>query len=112
MQYARASVAVVPSVYEGFGFPAGEAMACGLPVVSTSGGALPELIGDAGIMVPPEDADALSWALWDLLQNRAMAASFGIAGMNRVKRMFAWENTAKNTVAVYKEAIREYRRFK
>jgi glycosyltransferase involved in cell wall biosynthesis len=112
MQYARASVAVVPSVYEGFGFPAGEAMACGLPVVSTSGGALPELIGDAGIMVPPEDADALSWALWDLLQNRAMAASFGIAGMNRVKRMFAWENTAKNTVAVYREAIREYRRFK
>ena len=87
-------------------------MACGLPVVSTSGGALPEVVGDAGLMVPPGDAEALSGALSDLLQNKEKAASFGSAGMNRVKRMFTWENTAKKTVDVYKEAIREYRRIK
>ena len=86
-------------------------MACGLPVIATSGGALPEVIGDAGITVPPGDVDALSLALWNLLTNKPMAASFGAAGMNRVKRMFVWENTAKNTIDVYREAIREYHRF-
>ena len=53
--YARAAVAVVPSVYEGFGLPVGEAMACGVPVISTTGGALPEVVGKAGILVPPAD---------------------------------------------------------
>ncbi|MGD8267785.1 MAG: glycosyltransferase, partial [Desulfobacterales bacterium] len=52
-QYARASVAVVSSLYEGFGLPAGEAMACGVPVISTTGGALPEVVGDAGLLVAP-----------------------------------------------------------
>ncbi|MGB1190605.1 MAG: glycosyltransferase, partial [Pseudomonadales bacterium] len=61
--YARASIAIVPSIYEGFGFPAGEAMACGVPVISTTGGALPEVIGSAGDLVPPADPDALAVAI-------------------------------------------------
>jgi len=56
----KATVAVVPSLYEGFGLPAAEAMACGVPLISTSGGALPEVVGDAGIIVPPADASALT----------------------------------------------------
>jgi glycosyltransferase involved in cell wall biosynthesis len=50
--YAEATIAVVPSLYEGFGLPAGEAMACAVPLVSTDGGALPEIVGDAGVVVP------------------------------------------------------------
>ena len=61
--YAEAAIAIVPSVYEGFGLPAGEAMACGVPVVSTDGGALPEVVGDAGVIVPVKNIDALVEAI-------------------------------------------------
>ena len=67
--YAQAAIAVVPSVYEGFGLPAGEAMACGVPVVSTDGGALPEVVGDAGLIVPTKDAEALAAAIGMLLRD-------------------------------------------
>lgn len=109
-QYARASIAVVPSVYEGFGLPVGEAMACGVPVVSTSGGALPEVVGDAGILVPPADAPALSDAITSLIDNPERARELGRAGYNRVQQHFTWHRAAQKTVAVYREAIRDYRR--
>jgi glycosyltransferase involved in cell wall biosynthesis len=109
-QYARAAVAVVPSVYEGFGLPAGEAMACGVPVVSTSGGALPEVVGDAGILVPPSDAGALARAIRELIDHPDRARELGRAGYERVRRHFTWESAAVNTAAVYREAIYDYRR--
>ena len=67
--YAEAQLVVVPSVYEGFGLPAGEAMACGVAVVSTDGGALPEVVGDAGIQVPVKDGAAIARAVAVLLDD-------------------------------------------
>ena len=110
-EYARASMAVVPSVYEGFGLPAGEAMACGVPVISTTGGALPEVVGDAGILVPPADSGALKRAITTLLDNPAQANQIGRQGFKRVQQNFTWEKAAEKTVTAYREAIRDHCRF-
>ncbi len=108
-QYARASIAVVPSVYEGFGLPVGEAMACAVPVISTTGGALPEVVGDAGILVPPEDPDALAKAIAALLDDPDRAHRLGWAGYERVHRHFTWRRAAEKTVAAYREAMDDHR---
>ena len=108
--YARASMAVVPSLYEGFGLPAGEAMACGVPVISTTAGALPEVVGDAGILVPPGDADALAEAIADLLDHPEKARRLGVAGMQRIHEKFTWRNAAQKTLDTYYRTIHDYRR--
>ena len=110
-QYAKAAVAVIPSVYEGFGLPAGEAMACGLPVISTTGGALPEVVGDAGILVPPADHISLAKAITDVLDNPELAKKLGRAGYHRVHRFFTWKRAAEMTVEAYRETINDYHRF-
>ena len=104
-----ASAAVVPSVYEGFGLPVGEAMACAVPVISTTGGALPEVVGNAGILVPPENSNALSKAIADLLDNPELSARLGQAGYRRVHQHFTWRRAAEKTVEAYREAIRDHR---
>jgi glycosyltransferase involved in cell wall biosynthesis len=108
--YARAEAAVVPSVYEGFGLPAGEAMACGLPVISTTGGALPEVVGDAGLLVAPADSAALTAAMRRLLDHPAYGRELGQKGLKRVLRHFTWRRAAELTVAIYREAIDGHRR--
>lgn len=108
-QYARAAMAVIPSVYEGFGLPAGEAMACGVPVISTTGGALPEVVGDAGILVPPADHIKLSEAIKSLLDSPEMADKLGRAGYKRVQENFTWKRAAEKTVEAYREVICDYR---
>ena len=108
-QYARAAVAVVPSVYEGFGLPAGEAMACGVPVISTTGGALPEVVGDAGILVQPANSAALAGAMRELLNNPLRAQKLGMAGYKRVHKHFTWKRAAEKTVAAYREVINGHR---
>ena len=110
-QYARASIAVIPSIYEGFGIPAGEAMACGVPVVSTTGGALPEVVADAGILVPPADPQALVQAIGKLMENPEQAIQLGQKGYNRIQNQFTWKVAAEKTVACYREVIRDHRRF-
>jgi glycosyltransferase involved in cell wall biosynthesis len=110
--YARASLAVVPSVYEGFGLPAGEAMACAVPVVSTTGGALPEVVGNAGILVPPAAPAALGQAILRLLDHPQLAHELGQRGFERVRRYFTWHRAARQTLDAYHEAIHGHRRFR
>lgn len=107
-QYARASIAIVPSVYEGFGLPVGEAMASGIPVICTTGGALPEVAGDAAVLVPPENPSALATAITDLLNDPEKAKALGEAGYKRVMNQFTWKNAAEKTVEAYRETIRDY----
>ena len=103
--YAEAAIAVVPSVYEGFGLPAGEAMACGVPVVSTDGGALPEVVGDAGVIVPVKNVDALADAIEALLQDPAARADLGARGQKRIEENFCWEVCARQMTAYYRQVM-------
>lgn len=106
-QYGRAEVAVVPSLYEGFGLPAAEAMSCGLPVVATTAGALPEVVadGEGGILVPPRDSRALACAIKRLLEDEHLRKTMGEEGRRRVIRQFNWREAAKKTIEVYQEVL-------
>ena len=99
--YARASIAVVPSEYEGFGFPAAEAMACEVAVVSTSGGALPEVVGDAGIIVPCKDAEALAAGIRKLLVNPELRDRLARQGRQRILQNFNWDTVAHQLTDYY-----------
>jgi len=105
-QYRLANIVAIPSIYEGFGLPAAEAMACGVPVVSTTAGALPEIVGDAGILVPPADAKALAEAISALVVSPNKRKHLSEMGRKRVMQMFNWRNTAQHTADVYAEAIK------
>lgn len=101
--YSQSSVAVVPSLYEGFGLPAGEAMACGVPVVATTGGALPEVVGDAGVPVSPGHPDALAAGISELFDQPVRAAKMGAAGRERVLQNFTWPRAASALTDLYRE---------
>jgi glycosyltransferase involved in cell wall biosynthesis len=99
--YAGATICVTPSLYEGFGLPAAEAMACGAPVVVTDGGALPEVVGPGGVVVPKGDAGALAGAIGALLDDPGRRADLAAAGLAWARERFRWERTA----AVYEEVL-------
>lgn len=106
--YAQAEVAVVPSLYEGFSLPAAESMACGLPLVATTAGALPEVTGPGGecaLLVPPADADALAGAIRTVLENPGMARRLGAAARARVLQRFTWKQAAAQTEREYRKVI-------
>jgi len=103
--YATATLAVVPSLYEGFGLPAGEAMACGVPVVASTGGGLSEVVGDAGVTAPPGDHAELARGIRALLEDPDRRERMGQRGRERVQREFDWEEAARETVQVYRDAI-------
>jgi len=110
--YAEAEVACVPSLYEGFSLPAVEAMACGVPVVGTTGGAVPEVIGrddESGLLVPPGDVDALAHALLRALGDPGLRARIGAAGRERALANFTWRRTAEGTVDHYRALLDEHR---
>ncbi len=106
--YGLAQVAVVPSLYEGFSLPAIEAMACGVALVATTGGALPEVVGVdgvTGLLVPPDDPGALAVAIASLLDDDALRARLGAAGRERVLGRFTWQVTAAGTAEQYRSLL-------
>jgi len=103
--YCSAAIAVTPSLYEGFGFPAAEAMACGTPVVVTNGGALPEVVGDAGLIVEKADAGALADAIGALLDDPERQAELGEKGRLRAEELYHWDNVAARYEEVFLRAI-------
>src|ERR1017187_6096703 len=100
-----AEVAVVPSLYEGFSLPAVEHMASGTPLVASDTGALPEVTGDAAVLVEPGDAEALATALRQLLDSPEERARLGAAAWQRVQERFTWTAVARATVQRYRRAI-------
>jgi glycosyltransferase involved in cell wall biosynthesis len=108
-EYSTGRIAVVPSFFEGFGFPASEAMACGLPVVANAAGALPEVVGtdgSSGRLVPPREPRALAAAIRDLLADPGRLEAMGRAARARVLSTFRWDDAAARLAAVLEETIR------
>jgi len=103
--YAGAALFAFPSRYEGFGLPPLEAMSFGTPVVSSDGGSLPEVVGDAALVVPVGDAAALEGAMREVLGDPARAAELAEAGRARAAT-FTWDKTAAETIAAYRSAMR------
>ncbi|MDP8937222.1 MAG: glycosyltransferase family 4 protein [Actinomycetota bacterium] len=106
--YAEAEVAVVPSLYEGFSLPAVEAMACGVPLVTTTGGALPEVVGPqahTALLVPPADPGALAAAMVRALDDADLRRRLGANGRQRVLERYTWRATAQATVEQYGRVI-------
>lgn len=101
--YSGALAFVYPSIYEGFGLPPLEAMQCGVPVITSNTSSLPEVVGDAGIMIDPKDEDALCQAMLDLINNQTLRTELSHKGLERAKQ-FSWAKCAEQTVEVYRIA--------
>jgi len=102
--YDRAAVFVYLSLFEGFGLPPLEAMACGVPVITSNTTSLPEVVGEAGITLPPTDVNRVCEALGQVLGDKALAASMRRKGLERA-RMFSWEAAARETLEVYETVL-------
>jgi len=104
--YNAADVFVYPSLYEGFGLPPLEAMACGCPVVTSDVSSLPEVVGDAAIKVNPYDIDEIAAAMGNVLSNKSLRQKMIKKGLEQCKK-FSWKNCALETFKVYNEALRK-----
>ena len=108
--YSEAELAVVPSLYEGFSLPAIEAMSCGVPLVATTGGALPEVVGadnETALVVPPGNSEALAARIRTALDDAELRARIGAAGRQRVIDRWTWRHTATGTVEQYRALLAE-----
>jgi glycosyltransferase involved in cell wall biosynthesis len=103
--YRSAAVSVIPSLEEGFGIPAAEAMGCEVPVVATDAGGLPEVVEDGvtGLVVPRGDSAALASAIGRLLDNAELRRQMGVAGRERALRLFDWDRTAEQFEKLYRD---------
>lgn len=105
-QYAQASIAVVPSLYEGFGLPAAEAMACGVPLICSDGGALPEVVGDAARLVRAGEPDDLAQALAELLTNTPIRERLSEKGRAHILQQLSWDCVGKKMEHFYYQVLR------
>jgi len=106
--YSEAEAAVVPSLYEGFSLPAIEAMSCAIPLVATTGGAIPEVVGtdgDTAFSVEPGDSGALAHKIGYVLDHPRVAARVGAAGRQRIIDLWSWRHTAERTVEQYRARL-------
>lgn len=102
--YNAAEVFVYPSTYEGFGLPVLEAMACGAPVVSSNSSSLPEVVGDGGLMVRPDDADGLAQAIGCVLKDPGLREDLRERGLRQAGQ-FSWDKAGRETLAVYDRVL-------
>ncbi len=103
--YSEASVFICISIYEGFGLPLLEAMQCGLPVIASDVSSIPEVVGDAGILVDPLDGDGICQAMLDLVDNGKLSHTLSEKGLERAKQ-FSWDRCVEETVDTYRKALR------
>jgi glycosyltransferase involved in cell wall biosynthesis len=104
MLYNCADLFVYPSLYEGFGLPPLEAMACGIPIITSNTSSLPEVVGNAGIMIDPSDIESLSEEMYRVLKDKELRHRMSRDGLKRSK-MFTWEKTVNNVLGVYNEVF-------
>ncbi len=102
--YNAARLLVHPSFYEGFGLPPLEAMTCGTPTIVSNVSALPEVVGDAAILVDPHDIDGLTVAMWRVLTDEDLRTSLITKGLKRAS-LFSWERAAQETLNVYRRVV-------
>jgi glycosyltransferase involved in cell wall biosynthesis len=103
--YSLATVFAYPSLWEGFGLPVLEAMACGTPVLTSDISSLPEVAGAAALLVPPTDVEAIADGLLRLLEDAALRADLGERGQRQAAN-FSWERCARETLSVYNSVVR------
>lgn len=101
-----ADLFVFPSLYEGFGLPVLEAMACGVPVIASNRTSLPEVVGDAGILVNPENPDELASAMSKVLGDSELGATLSRKGIERAK-LFSWQEVARKVIEVYQGVVED-----
>lgn len=101
-QYQQAELLIMPSRYEGFGFPILEAMACGIPVVAFSNSSITEVVGDAGILIPDGDVPAMARAVKSILDDPAKRMELSLRGLQRA-RLFSWDRSVAQHAALYRE---------
>ena len=104
--YRRAAVFVYPSLYEGFGLPPLEAMACGTPVVTSNISSIPEVVGEAAMLIDPYNTAEIAQAMASVLTNQGLRDTLRTSGLVR-SRLFNWDKTARETLSLYREAIAE-----
>ena len=106
--YSLATIFAYPSLYEGFGLPVLEAMACGTPVLTSDASSLPEVAGDAAVLVSPTDVDAIASGLRRLLESASLRDELSVRGITRAAR-FSWDRCARQTLDVYRNLVRAAR---